>query len=216
MPRLSIETEVVRVLSILRFCGEPNKQLTFLTEDYYTHAISSQLKLQKVDFWLRYPDHFAMALMHGCRQGGELVHRRDEIKDIVRRIFFNREPQLRCVPMRRYIHGAYEPLDTVLSFLSSRWLAYHRAMEGGRRTEYRLTQKGCDAIESILAQCPLSIWYAERCRLINSFYGDLGGEDLRELQYVEPAYRNTSVLSTIPRIESAVRARFQQLYGEPL
>jgi hypothetical protein len=216
MPRLSIETEVVRILSILRFCGEPNNQLTLLIEDYYTHAISSQLKLQKVDFWLRYPDYFAMALMHGCRQDGELVDRRDEIKEIVRRIFINREPDLRHVPMRRYIHGAYEPLDAVLSFLSSRWLAYHRAVEGGGRTEYRLTQTGCDAIENILAACPLSVWYAERCRLINSFYGDLGGEDLRKLQYIEPTYKNTSVLSTIPRIDKEVRARFQQLYGEPL
>lgn len=216
MPRLSIEAEAVRILCILRYCGESNNQFSLLTEDYYTHAINSQLKLQKIDFWLRYPDHLAMALIYGCRQGGELVHRRDEIRDIVRHIFISQEPALRWVPMRRYLRGAYEPLDTVLSFLSSRWLAYQRPMEGGRRTEYRLTQKGCTAIENLLAACPAGVWYSERCELIKSFYGNLGGDEMRELQYVQPAYRDTFVLSTIPRIENEVRARFQQLYGETL
>ncbi len=51
--------------------------------------------------------------------------------------------------MRKYLRGAYKPLDAVMTFLSSRELAYRRDIEWGHRTQYFLTGKGCQAVEGL-------------------------------------------------------------------
>ena len=213
-----IERDAVRILFTLYFCGEKLLQLSYLNDNEYTHSIDSESKLQKIDFWLRYPDHLAAALLHGCESKGDggLADRSDEIKYTIRSIFHTREPILRWVPMRKYLRGAYEPLDRVMAFLSSRMLAYQRVLEWGHRTNYFLTLKGCKAVEGMLQECEETIWYAERCKLINSFFGHLNGYEIRNLQYLQKDYKATPYLETIDRIELEVRQRFLELYGENL
>jgi len=213
-----IERDAVRILFILYYCGEKNFQLAFEEAGRHTHSRSmvSETKLQKLDFWLRYPDHLAAALLHQCTTGSDLGKRKDEIKEFVRQIFQNEEPILRWIPMRKYIRGAYEPLDRVMAFLSCRELAYRRVLEWGHATRYFLTNKGTDAVENLQRECEESLWYAQRCKCINSFFGHLKGYEIRDQQYLEDEYRLTPNLETIVRIEPLVRQRFQYLFGEPL
>lgn len=134
-----IERDAVRFLLILYHCGEKPSQMSLFDANDYTHMIDSESKLQKIDFWLRYPDHFAAALLHCCETGKDIVQQSNDIKKIIRQIFASREPVLRWIPMRKYLRGAYEPLDEVLSFLSSRNLAYKRVVSWGHCSYYFLT-----------------------------------------------------------------------------
>lgn len=212
-----IERHAVRILFIIYFCNDHPHE-TFPMFDDYTHIIDAEGKLQKIDFWIRYPDHLAAALLRGCEpEGGQpLINCTDEVKQIVRRIFNEREPVLRWIPMRRYLRGAYEPLDDVMSFLTSRWLAYRRITERGHRTRYFLTRKGCDAVERMLKECLETQWYMERCKLVNSFFGHLNSFEIRKLQYLEGDYAATPYSKMIAPVESEVRQRFEKLFGEAL
>jgi len=211
-----IERDAVRVMFILYFCCDDQLPFPGEYEDLHSRSIDSESKLQKIDFWIRYPDHLAAALMFGCEEDGSLSKRKEEIKQIIRRIFYEREPTIRWIPMRKYLYGAYEPLDTVMAFLSSRKLAYRRVAEWGHRTRYYLTSKGCNAVEGLLKECEESQWYKERCQLIRLFFKHLNGFDLRNRQYLEKGYADTPNLETIDRIEIIVKQRFFQLYGEML
>lgn len=213
----SIEREVVRILCILYCCGELTQMRLVITDDDdYTHTIDSENELQKIDFWLRYPDHFAAALLRRSEPGESLEIRAAEIKALIRRIFEDEEPQIRWEPMRRYLRGAHEPLDRVLRFLTSRWLVYRRLSKHPARTRYFLTSKGCQAVECMITNCPEVMWYIERCKLIASLLGDLEGLEKRALQYQESAYLNTPIRSMIPRVDDEVHQRFLERFGEPL
>lgn len=213
-----LERDVVRILFILYFCGKKTLQPSLFDVNDYTHLIDSESKLQKIDFWLRYPDHLATALLYGCEPdgNGKLAHRSEEIKPIIRHIFQSREPLLRWIPMRKYLRGAYEPLDEVMAYVSALGLAYRRVVEWGHCIYYFLTPKGSCAVEGIQRECEESGWYAQRCQLINEFFGHLNGFEIRNLQYLQPSYKSTPNQMTIDRIESEVRQRFARFYGEEL
>src|SRR5690242_18855349 len=103
MTALFLERNAVRILFILYFCGERQLQLPLEEDLCYLCRLDSESKLQKIDFWLRYPDHLAAALLHECQPEGTLAHRKEEVKGNVRQIFREREPVLRWVPMRKYL-----------------------------------------------------------------------------------------------------------------
>jgi hypothetical protein len=217
----AIERYAVRILFILYFCRDyplPGAiQLPLETFDQTSFwRIDSETKLQKIDFWVRYPDHFSMALLHLLETNPQILSRKEEIKDVVRRIFQDNEPIIRWVPMRKYLRGAYEPLDNVMVFLSSRSLAYRRIEERGRRNKYYLTPKGKKAVESIMINCAEAKWYVGRCQLINSFFEHLNGFEIRNIQYLDPSYAQAPNLATIETAELQVRKHFEQIYGMSL
>lgn len=217
----SLERYAVRILFILYFCKDfpPSRvvqlQLPFDSSDD-AWWIDSETKLQKIDFWIRYPDHLAAALLTGVETDGNLAYRRDDVKQIIRQIFQNQEPTLRWVPMYRYLHGAYEPLDKVMIYLTSRSLAYRRIEERGHRTKYYLPKKGQAAVEAMLRECPETSWYATRCQLINSYFEHLNGFEIRKLQYLHGSYAETPYMATIEKVEAEVYSRFDVVFGEPL
>jgi hypothetical protein len=214
----TIERHAVRILLILYFCRDhpDTPSIRLIGDD--THVIETEGKLQKIDFWIRYPDHLAAALLRGCEPEGEISAsgRTDEVKNLVREIFREQEPVLRWVPMLKYLRGAYEPLDNVMVFLTSRNLAYRRIVEKRHRTRYILTRKGYDAVQLMLQECPETRWYADRCQIINSFFGHLNSFEIRQLQYLEGNYAATPYREMIVPVEAEVRRRFERLFGEPL
>jgi hypothetical protein len=212
----SLERDVVRILFILHYCGDRPFQSNMFDSEQYARCIESELSLQKVDFWVRYPDHLASALLRECRVGRPLAARCEEIKGVVRRIFADEEPDIRWTQMLRFRHGAYEPLDLVMSYLDSRRLAERRSALRGGPTRYYLTERGREAVEHMLEECSESRWYAERCQLISSFFGTLRGEEQRQIQYEEQTYGDTPWMQPIPRVDAAVRALFEEMFGEPL
>lgn len=213
-----IERNAVRILFILYFCGKKPLQPPLFDSNDYSHLIDSESKLQKIDFWLRYPDHLAAALLYGCEPNGDrsLTNRSEEIKTIICQIFHTREPILRWIPMRKYLRGAYEPLDNVMAYLSALGLAYRRVLDWGHCTYYFLTPKGSQTVEQIQSECEEASWYADRCRLIDSFFGHLNGFEIRTLQYLQGVYKTTPNQITIDRIDQEIRQRFARVYGEEL
>jgi hypothetical protein len=208
----SNERDIVRILFIIYFCGQVQNP-TLFDEYTYTHVIDSETRLQKIDFWLRYPDHFANALLQEYQKNDQFRTRVQEIKQTVRSVFADQEPILRLIPMQKYLRGAYEPRDDVMTFLISRSLAVQR---GGYQKQYFLTSKGKSVVERILQECSESQWYASRCKLIQKFFGNLNGHYLRNLQYSEEVYKTAKLLETISPIESTVRERFANIFGEEL
>ena len=219
----SLQRHAVRILFILYFChDDPPSGTTFqlpllvVNEDAVC-TIKSELKVQKIDFWIRYPDHLAAALVEECKPGGTLLQRKNEVKKAIRNIFSGNEPEIHWVPMRRYLRGAYEPLDDVMSFLTSRWLAYRRVNTKGRRnTCYHLTQKGYKVVTDMLKACPETGWYERRCKQIQSFFGGASGGEIKDIQYLQDIYKNTPYEDVIDRVEAEVRSNFKSVFGEPL
>ncbi len=80
-------------------------------------VLRSQSRLQALDFWIRYPDYLAAELL---KEFEKTASKADLA--LARRIFDDREPDLRRVPMIRYHFGAFEPLHNPLSILRSRGL----------------------------------------------------------------------------------------------
>jgi hypothetical protein len=118
--------------------------------------------------------------------------------------------------MRKYLRGAYEPLDDLFAYLSCRKLAYKRVSGWGHCSKYFLTEKGHQAVEAILQTCPESVWYANRCKLLQDFFGHLTGHEIRTLQYREYEYGTAPHKELIPRIEEKVREDFEAFFGEPV
>lgn len=215
----SVEQDAVRILFILRFCGVPLPlQLPFSNndQDYFVYRIDSETKLQKLDFWIRYPDYLCLALLLTCSQGWD---KRDafkqQVKISVRSIIENEEPQLRLKPMLKYLRGAYEPLDTVISFLYSRGLVLPIFQK--THTYYDLTRRGDIAVSGLIQECPETHWYKERCKLITHFFGALSGIELRQLQYEEAEYKSANMSELITPIDTEkIAHRFKQVFGESL
>jgi hypothetical protein len=213
-----IVRDVVRILCLLYFCGEQNNQMFLFVDDdkNYSHHINSELKLQKLDFWLRYPDHLALALLRLCQPGEPFARQALDIQQIVINIFTAEEPHLRWIPMRRFFHGAYEPLDRAMLFLSSRKLAYRIVDRLQPRTTYYLTAKGRTVVERMARECLEVQWYIDRCQLINRFFGDLSGFDIRKQQYMEPSYQQAPLNTTIEQVTASVRNLYETTFGVSL
>lgn len=210
-----IVRHAVRIMFILYYCHDQGQeQLSFFND--FAFMIESESKIQKLDFWIRYPDHLAMALIRGCDPEGErmLITKAEEIKNFVRQIIKSREPSFRWVPMHRYLRGAYEALDNVMAFLSSRNLAYSRLDR--RQTHYYLTLKGSDTVKKMIEECDEVHWYVERCKLIRKFLGHLNGFNMRNMQYLEREYANTPYYKIVERNEAAVRELFERVFGEKI
>ncbi len=84
------------------------------------------------------------------------------------------------------------------------------------RTQYFLTLRGHAAVENLLRACPEAAWYADRCHLLSRFFGHLSGENIRNIQYLEPTYVAAANRTLIPSVEGEVRDRFARLFGEML
>lgn len=216
-----IERYAVRILFILKFCCDrSNQQMSLFVDNEspedYSECIESETKLQKIDFWVRYPDHLAAALLSECETNPNIGQKKEEIKQVIREIYKNEEPTIRWVPMLKYLRGAYEQLDDVMAFLDSRELASRKIIESGHRTRYFLTHKGSQAVMDILNFCNESKWYSDRCKLIASNFAHLNGFEIREMQYLQGNYADIPPRKMIEQINQEVRIRFENIYGETL
>lgn len=218
--KTTVFQDAVRILFILHFCNDqpnPTLDLDLPVNQRFVAYIDSETKLQKIDFWIRYPDYLCAALLWACEHQGRALHsQRNEIKEVIRSIFDSNEPEIRLVPMYKYLRGAYERLDGVMTFLSSRDLAIRRPTKTKHKTRYFLTEKGGSAVQGILKECPTSHWYQDRCQLINRYFGHWNGFEIRESQYRERTYQETPNLKLIEQIDDEVRERFERQFGEEL
>ena len=114
--------DAVRILLIISAAATP---ITPPTGDpALADAVSvleSQVRLQKLDFWVRNPDFLADELLNEYERGGDVA-----FLELAGDILDSDEPEVRRYPMMRFLFGAYEPLDDALAVLRSAHLVVRR------------------------------------------------------------------------------------------
>ena len=77
----------------------------------------TEIKIQALDFLLRYPDFLSCELMDLMLNDSSID--KSEIRSIIKEIYKNEEPILRVDEMQKFFYGAYESIDDVILFLKS-------------------------------------------------------------------------------------------------
>lgn len=205
----------LRILLILYFFSEDR---THPKLSDCVKLLESEVKIQKIDFLLRYPSYFCYELILLIRD--RQIKDGEEIKAIIKEIFGSKEPQIRTQEMQRFFFGAFEKLDNVIAFLKSLNLIHYesdRSIDGRIvNKKYWVTKKACNAIKNSLLELESIKWYSERCKLIHSFFGGLSGTELKEMQYEIEEYKNASLNSYIQDIEQKTKDLFFRQFKESL
>lgn len=173
-------------------------------------VLRSQSRLQALDFWMRNPDYLANELLTEFEVSGER-----DLLVIAQRIFDDREPDLRRLPMVRYLFGAFEPLDNALAILRAADLIRIKrdGVPGGKIREhlYLLTTAGADALERVAAAAPELSWYRNRASIVARVAGTQGGKALKDRQYLQAEYAGTELSHLIQPITDRVLARLAEI-----
>jgi hypothetical protein len=168
-------------------------------------VLESQVRLQKLDFWVRNPDFFANELLDEYERCGDpaLLEQASAILD-------SDEPEVRRYPMLRFLFGAYEPLDDALAVLRSAHLVVRRKRGRAGKVQqhdYYLTQTGRDTADRILRDAPAFAYFVERTRAVATLADGYRGTQLKDRQYQQEEYRDTVIGARIATIAPRVRAR---------
>jgi hypothetical protein len=198
--------DALRLLFILAHAGEPVSEAVPIPRA--VRVITSQKRLQKIDFWVRNPDHLAHALLDGYE-----MTRNGHWLRMARAILDTDEPEIRRDAMAKYMFGAYEPIDTGLAPLVSYGLAQTVRHPETRRRRYFLLARGAEIAASMQRDLPEARWYADRATLVGALCRGLSGEDIARIQYEEPEYASAPAGETITSIAGKVRRRLSRLDG---
>lgn len=169
-------------------------------------VVDSQKKLQKMDFWVRNPDHFAYALLEAYVESGDAG-----LLSIAKSIADSTEPEIRRDAMLKYLYGAFEPLDTALAPLFSYGMASSFRNATTKQRMYFLLPKGLEVADRMTVEVPEAQWYSARTRLIGEFCRGKSGEELARWQYKNPTYSGAKNGETIASIAQEVRQRIGKL-----
>lgn len=168
-------------------------------------VFDGEVKLQALDFWVRYPDYLADELLAKYETTGAMRY-----LDAARRIFDDEEPDLRRVPMLRNYFGAYEPIDTAIAHLKARGLVTPRTKPLGKTANHRdflVSKAAFELVERIVADLPEFRWYESRVRLVLEMADGRGGAALKQRQHEQKEYHETRRGDLIPTIAERVRKR---------
>jgi hypothetical protein len=165
-------------------------------------------RLYAMDFWVRYPDYFAFELIKKYEETSNY-----KFLQLAESIFDNNEPDLRRIPMIRFLFGAYEKLDNTLSILISKGLI---KQDGSKKTsihqyDFLVFDKAYELIDKASKEFDILKWYDDRTEIINEIAGQRGGRALKERQYDQLVYAQTKLGGIIPSIKEDVQAKLNQL-----
>ena len=207
MAELAVASErqtAIRLLSCIQAAGDTIDASRWGRD--VVCVLHSQSRLQALDFWMRNPDYLANELLTEFEASGER-----DLLSIAKRIFDDREPDLRRLPMVRYLFGAFEPLDNALAILRASDLIRIKrvGVPGGRIREhlYLLTTAGEEALERIAAAAPELGWYRDRACIVARVAGAQGGKALKDRQYLQAEYAGTELSHVIRPVTDRVVAR---------
>lgn len=208
----------LRILLILYYFSEDIKG----GKEKQTHIkqFKSEVRIQKIDFLIRYPDYLAAELLE-LIETSKIDLDIEEIKATIISIFKYNEPEIRREDMLRFFFGAYEDIDDIIAFLISvNFIEYtsKRSIDGRIFEKvYYLTDFGVEKIEKdILINLENAFWYKQRCELIRKYFGNLSGTELKIRQYEHQEYRNTPLNQYINGIQEEVKEKFYKIFGEEL
>ncbi|MGP4020856.1 hypothetical protein [Saccharopolyspora sp. 5N708] len=207
----SREQDAVRILLLIDGAAEPLPAP--ITEDPTladaVGVVAGQLRLQKLDFWLRSPDFLADELLNDYELSCEA-----RLLDLAGQILDSEEPEVRRYPMLRHHFGAYEPLDDALAVLRSAGLIVRRRR--GRlghtmRHDYYLLARGREVARTVIAQAPAFRYYVDRVQLVLDLADGRGGNQLKNRQYLQIEYATAARGTRIASITDRARRRLAKL-----
>ncbi|MEU6972783.1 hypothetical protein AB0A71_34730 [Kitasatospora aureofaciens] len=209
-PVTSREQDAVRVLLLLDGACEPlnSADLDDPRLESAVGVVRSQVRLQKLDFWLRNPDYLADELLNDYENSAE-----EPLLDHAARILDSEEPEVRRYPMLRHHFGAYEPLDDALAVLRSAGLIAVRrrgTVNRIRQHDYFLLGQGRTVARDIVGQVPEFMYYVERVRLVIDLADGLGGSGLKARQYLQREYAQAERGTRIGSVSARARARLAE------
>lgn len=194
----------IRLLACIQAAGDAQNVSQYGSD--VICVLRAQSRLQALEFWMRNPDYLANELLTEFETSGE----RDLLK-IAQRIFDDREPDLRRLPMVRYLFGAFEPLDNALAILRAADLVRIKrdGIPGGKIREhlYLLTVAGRDALDRLTSMAPELTWYRDRAAIVARVAGTQGGKALKDRQYLQAEYAGTELSHVIQPVTDRVLAR---------
>lgn len=196
--------DALRLLFILARAGAP--VVNHPTAPDAVTVVDSEKKLQKLDFWVRNPDHFAFALLQAYdeQKDAALLSTAKSIVDSV-------EPEIRRDAMQKYLYGAFEPIDTALALLLSYGLVRMVRDVKTKQRMFFLAPKGLEKADELAAQMPEAVWYSERATLVGQLADGKSGEQLAKWQYKHPIYAGAKNGETIASIAQEVREKIADL-----
>lgn len=198
----------IRLLACIHAGGERSDASRF--GDDVVCVLHAQLRLQALEFWMRNPDYLANELITEFECTGET-----ELLTLARRIFDDREPDLRRLPMIRFLFGAYEPLDNGLAILvTAGFVRIRREGVPGKKVRehlYLLTEAGEEAVEKLSALAPELAWYRARAAIVARIAGQQGGMALKGRQYLQLEYAGTELNQAIAPITDRVVERLENI-----
>ena len=165
-------------------------------------------RLYAMDFWVRYPDYFAFELIKKYEETNI-----DRFLQLAESIFDNKEPDLRRIPMIRFLFGAYEKLDNTLSILISKGLIKQDGLkkESIHHYDFLIYDSAFDLIEKASKEFDVLKWYDERTKVVNEIAGQRGGRALKTAQYEQLVYAQTKLGGIIPSIKDYVQSKLKQV-----
>lgn len=175
----------------------------------------TEIKIQALDFLLRYPDFLSIELMDLMDNDPSID--RNDVKQIIKNIYQNKEPDMRVEEMEKFFHGAYESIDDVIAFLVSVGFLKHESKKrsDGKTYDkiYYITQECAYKIENNLKTIPAVGWYFTRCELIKKYFNRFSGSELKARQYRYAEYSNISYQRHIQNINGRVRLAFAERFN---
>jgi len=209
--RASRWQDAVRMLLLINAAAqEPRAGLDGDLPAEVVGVVRAQVRLQKLDFWVRYPDYLAYELMTEYEKAPDEL----ALLDLAEEILSSQEPDLRRFPMLRHRFGAFEELDDALAVLVERGLLKKTQVLRERKVvehRYYLLRAGRALAEGIVAEAPALAWYVDRTKQVVALVDGLGGSQLKKRQYLLRDYADTPVGSYITPITDQARERLRAL-----
>jgi len=208
--------DAVRILMLIDRAAEPVTAADVAGDSALAMAVGvvrSQVRLQKLDFWVRNPDYLSNELLNDYENGDQ----DSTLLGLAADILDSEEPELRRYPMLRYLFGAYEDLEDALAVLRQADLVVRRKRGRPghvRRTDYFLLQAGRDMVARIRVDFPDLIWYSARSALVVQLSEGHGATQLKDRQYIVEEYLNTPNGVRIPNITKRARQRLALIRAE--
>lgn len=180
-------------------------------------AFYTEIKIQALDFLLRYPDFLSCELMDLMTNDSRID--KSEIQSVIKEIYKNDEPILRVDEMQKFFYGAYESIDDVILFLKSvRFVVFESKRRSDLHTydkTYYITKRCTQQVENNLLNIPSVKWYYDRCQLIKKYFNQFNGSDLKKRQYRYKEY-NVPYTTLIKNLNEQVRYDFHKHFNEEL
>jgi hypothetical protein len=207
----SREQDAVRLLLLIDGASEPVSDAERADPglESAVGVVRTQVRLQKLDFWLRNPDYLADELLTKYEATTEA-----RLLELAGRILDSEEPEVRCYPMLRHHFGAYEPLDDALAVLRSAGLVARRrrgTVNRVRQHDYFLLEAGRKVAREALQEAPEFQYYVDRVQLVLDLADGRGGNQLKKQQYLQREYAEAARGDRIGSVSVRARARLEEL-----